>query len=389
MRLIHTADVHLDASFKSAGAPPGFGNKRRQALREVLRDILLRAKEWPADAVLIAGDLFEHDRISRDTIAFLRDAFAAIAPIPIIIAPGNHDPYLSDSPYVTETWPENVFIFKKPAWDEFTFQDIKLSVHGFAFDGFDISANPFGRLQVPEDGNLHVAVAHGSERGHQPPGKTSYAPFDGRDAADPNLHYLALGHFHRCMRIEGDFHTRMYYAGAPEGHGFDEPGVHHHLEIEIQPGKPETRVLVKEVPICRSLYYTTTLSCESFSNSQQLIDALIAMAKNDPDHALIARVKLSGMAFRSLQAELNNVYEAVADAFEFIELIDQTHPQEDYDGLARETTSLGLFIRRMNEEIADAPSEERRDLLVRAREVALAAYRGVDLPVRGLERGRT
>ena len=36
-----------------------FGNRRRQSLRDVFSAILRRAKEWPADAVLIAGDLFE------------------------------------------------------------------------------------------------------------------------------------------------------------------------------------------------------------------------------------------------------------------------------------------------------------------------------------------
>ena len=29
---------------------------------------MLLAAAWPADAVLIAGDLFEHDRVTRDTV---------------------------------------------------------------------------------------------------------------------------------------------------------------------------------------------------------------------------------------------------------------------------------------------------------------------------------
>jgi len=55
MRLIHTADVHLDMCFASAHTPPGFGNRRRQSLRDVFHTIIRRAGEWPADVLLIAG----------------------------------------------------------------------------------------------------------------------------------------------------------------------------------------------------------------------------------------------------------------------------------------------------------------------------------------------
>ena len=65
IRLIHTADIHLDACFANANMPPNFGNRRRQSLRDVFSGILERARASAADAVLIAGDLFEHDRVTR------------------------------------------------------------------------------------------------------------------------------------------------------------------------------------------------------------------------------------------------------------------------------------------------------------------------------------
>ena len=130
MKLIHTADIHLDASFAASGLPLGFGNRRRQALRRVFERILTRAQAWPADAVLIAGDLYDHRRISRDTIAFLREQFERIRPIPILIAPGNRDPFTPASPYASEAWPANVFIFGEPRWTAHELHHVPLTVHG-------------------------------------------------------------------------------------------------------------------------------------------------------------------------------------------------------------------------------------------------------------------
>jgi len=116
IRLIHTADIHLDSCFAGTGMRAGFGNRRRQNLRDVLTSIVARAGDWPADALLIAGDLFEGDRISHDTTQFLSGLFESIPHVPVFIAPGNHDPFTPDSPYATMTWPENVAIFDSPQW---------------------------------------------------------------------------------------------------------------------------------------------------------------------------------------------------------------------------------------------------------------------------------
>lgn len=385
MKLIHTADIHLDASFASAGVPTGFGNRRRQGLRDVFSTILRRAKEWPADAVLIAGDVFEHSRVNRDTIAFLREQFEAVRPVPVFIAPGNHDPFMLNSPYATEPWPANVHLFRTPEWSDVLLKHIPLTVHGFAFDGPDISHNPFAELRVVDDGRVHVAVAHGSERGHQPAGKDAYAAFDAGQLAQPGLHYVALGHFHSFTPIETGS-TVMAYSGAPEGHGYDEPGPRCHLEIEITPrdgGGFQTAV--RQVLSSKMQYALQEIDCSDLSNSHQLIEALRGIAKS-AGQPLALRAVLKGACADSLRAELGSVADAVGSEFLHLELDDQLRVNEDIDALACENTSLGLFVRRLRKEIDEAPDESRRAVLERALEVGLAGYRGHSLAVRGLSK---
>ncbi len=380
IRLIHTADAHLDECFAGAGLPPGYANRRRQQLREVFSLIVERAGQWPADALLIAGDLFELDRVSRDTIAFIREQLAAINHVPVFIAPGNHDPYIAHSPYVTEAWPENVHIFAAPEWSAHQLVHAPLTVHGFGFDGAEPSRNPFGELTIPGDGRTHVAVAHGSARSHQPPGKAAYAPFDGAEAATEGLAYLALGHFHSATSVDGLYSTRIQYAGAPEGHGFGDTGMRHYLEVEITNGA----VTVNAVPSARAVYESHRIDVSAFTNTQEVVDAVKALP-HPGGQARIARITLTGAAAPALQEGLPGLYDVLSENFEFLRLIDETFPLDDYEELANPATSLGLFLGRINQEIADSPSEEHKRMLLRARQAGLFAYRGQQLPIRGTQ----
>lgn len=383
IRIVHTADVHLDRCFRGTGLASGFGNRRRQSLRDVFKAIVARAGAWPADALLIAGDLFEHDRVSRDTISFLISTLRSIPDVHVFIAPGNHDPFVQDSPYATEVWPSNVTIFSRPEWKSVSIKDGALTVHGFGFDGPDVSSNPFGSLRIPEAerDRVHVAIAHGSERGHQPPDKRAYASFDAAQAAAEGLDYLALGHFHKPTQIEGHFDTAIWYSGAPEGQSLREDGMHYFLEVEIQNGE----VRVEKAPSSRVIYTTHRLSCDQYASAQDLIDSIRRIAQNE-ELRQVARIILEGNMEPALHAELGLVYDSVSLEFEHLYLVDRTAPLEDFDELAREETSLGAFVRRMNDEYAGAQDEGQRQRIARARDVGVAAFRGRELEIRGLER---
>lgn len=384
MRIIHTADVHLDRCFTGAGMSSHFGNRRRQSLRDVFQGIIQRAKEWPADIILIAGDLFEYERVTRDTVAFLATQFSSIPNTLVFIASGNHDPCLPDSPYLTETWPENVHVFRNPDWETIEVNNGEAFVYGFGFDSPYISQNPFGHLLIPEKTKnaIHLAVAHGSERSRQPADKEDYAPFAAEDAAVPGLDYLALGHFHRLQEIEGDFDTKVYYSGSPEGLSFKEHGMHHYVEIEFENG----HIAVTAKPSSGMVYIDETVACDDFKSSQEVIEAIRALAKS-VDARPIGRITLTGTCEASIQNETGLIYDSAAIEFEYLNLIDETAPVEDYEELAREDTSLGALVSTLNREIAEAPDEGRAEMLRRARQLGVAAFRNRNVEIHGLERG--
>ncbi len=386
MKLIHTADIHLDSCFAGAGMPPGFGARRRHQLRETFAAVLRHAWSCGADAVLIAGDLFEQDRVSRDTLAFLRDQFGRLAPLPILVVPGNRDPYTEDSPWFVEEWPANVHIFNQPEWTAWECPGAPLTVHGFAFTGADMPGDVFGRLRVPRDGRVHVALAHGTERSCLGPDDKPRAPFDLSAVAQPGLHYLALGHIHRMIAVRQDQGFQAWYPGPPEGRDFDEPGPMHLLEVEIVP--PETNmsatVLVAPRQLSKLVYSTVEIDCSALIDADALTVAIVEHLAQ-PDAAVIARVVLTGMAPSDLRGGIPDLAQSLEGRFEAIRIDDQTLPDDDFAAIGREDTALGEFVRNLTEERDAAVDPARRAVLDRAREVGLAAFLGRDPQVRGME----
>ena len=103
MKILHTADWHLDAPLV------GHGPAMRQALEAIPGQIFeICRKEW-CDLVLLAGDLFDGEA-KPETLDLLKRELANCG-VPVLISPGNHDFYRDGSPWKEESWPENVFVF--------------------------------------------------------------------------------------------------------------------------------------------------------------------------------------------------------------------------------------------------------------------------------------
>jgi len=194
VKLLHFADLHLDASFRWLEPEPAA--RRRANRRATLTRILQLAEERNVDAVLCAGDLFEFERFSPDTVEFLRASFERSARR-IFLAPGNHDWYGPRSPYATVAWPPNVHLFTETTLTPVSLAD-GVTVWGAAHrapantDGF------FADFR-PDRGGIHLALAHASERGAlgwQDPGKQPHAPFDAGELDASGIQHAFLGHFH-------------------------------------------------------------------------------------------------------------------------------------------------------------------------------------------------
>src|SRR5688500_2847069 len=94
VRLLHTSDVHVGDDRRSADD----GEWPESGIASLARMTAL-ASEQAVDAILIAGDLFDHNRVAAPRVALVAQIFES-ARVPIVILPGNHDPYMPGGVYM-------------------------------------------------------------------------------------------------------------------------------------------------------------------------------------------------------------------------------------------------------------------------------------------------
>ncbi len=220
MRLLVFADLHLDTQFQWLGTSESAARSRRQALYQVLDNICRIALENRVDAVLCAGDLYEHDRFSPDTMRTIQAAFEQLAPIPVYVSPGNHDWYGPKSIYSQANWSENVHVFTSDRLVPVTLTD-GLTLWGAAHRA---PANTDGFLDDFEvdRGGVNLALFHGSEQTSLPfqgGDKLPHSPFQARQIEAAGLDHAFVGHYHRPRH-----EARYTYPGNPEPLTFGEDG---------------------------------------------------------------------------------------------------------------------------------------------------------------------
>jgi DNA repair exonuclease SbcCD nuclease subunit len=350
MRLLLFADLHLDAPF--AWAPIEAARARRRALRDTLGEICRLAVAERVDALCCAGDLYEQERFTPDTAAFLRDTFAQVHPLPIYLAPGNHDWLGPASLYHQVDWTDNVHVFTADRLVPVTLAD------GFTLwgAGHRAPANTPGFLDDfrVDRGGVNVALFHGSEQGDlrlQGKDKEPHSPFRESQIARAGLQHALVGHFHTPR--DAPLHT---YPGNPEPLTFGETGPRGAVLVTVGGDGAVTRerhrVSVSEVA-------DIEVDVSGAAHAQQVRDRV---AQRLAGLAGTIRVTLSGEVGPDLDLRLDDLAE-VAPQLVMVARLGKLTVGYDLDALADEPTVRGQFIRDVRGAV-DLTDEQRRKVLI-------------------------
>ncbi len=378
VRFIHTSDIHLDTSFSGSGFPSRLGDRKREAIRGTFRRIIDDARNHEVDIVLIAGDFFESERITADTFEFIKRQLAVLNSTKVFIAPGNHDPFVSGSPYRDDSWPPNVHIFNSEEFQSFEIPELGVRVTGFGFAHHNLEERCFSKLPILPKDLFNIVIAHGSDISRVPAGKSKHGPFEVGEIAGKNVQYCALGHYHQQHRVENTLDgTDIWYSGIPEGRGWDEEGDCGYLFGEILDSR-----LKLESRICNQYpLITLTVACDAFSTREQILDEILLYRGSIFSSNTILRVRLTGSLDPKLDLSLPELEERLVGEALHIQWDDQTHPALDFESISQEKTIRGRFVREMNERIATASATER-DVLERARLYGIQALSGREVRLR-------
>jgi DNA repair exonuclease SbcCD nuclease subunit len=330
------------------------------------------------DLILIAGDLFELERITPDTFEFIKQQFENIREIHVFISPGNHDPCIQGSPYKEEAWPANVHIFGAEEFQSIALPDLGVRVTGFGFAHAQLDDHHFQRLPVLPDDLFNIVLSHGSDVGRVPAGKSKHGPFAIEEIAGKNVRYCALGHYHQQHRLPNRIdYAEVWYSGIPEGRGWDEEGACGYLLGEIENG----RVRIESRFCSQYDLNTITVNCDAFSTREQILDSILEQRGVLFNSKTILRVQLVGAIDPRLELSLAELEERLAEEVLYIRWDDQTHSALDFEAIAQEKTLRGRFVRIFNERIA-AAQEGEREVMERARLYGVQALSGREVRLR-------
>lgn len=237
-RFIHSSDWQLGMTraFLSEEAGARFSQGRINAI-STLGEL---ASKHDAQFIIVAGDVFESNQLSRQTLLRTLDALKSL-PVPIFLLPGNHDPLDASSIFSTKE-------FREAGEHIVVIRDMQpIPVPGAT--GVEVVGAPWRTKHPSSDlcrdmadsldaaeGVIRIAVAHGQVDTLSPdtsrPEIIDLATAE-TAIAERKFHYLALGDRHSVTEVGGT--GQIWYSGAPVATAFDEVDPNKALLVEIVP----------------------------------------------------------------------------------------------------------------------------------------------------------
>lgn len=340
MKIIHTADLHLDSPL-STRLPEDKAQIRKRELFDTFYRLAAEAERVGADAIIIAGDLFDRAEISKRRAERLFDIVRAHGEISFFYLGGNHenDGLLRSGAEL----PENLFVFGKD-WTVFDFPELQI------VGRTECLPRMFDSLPNNTD-KPRIAVLHGT--------LGARSDKDGviglAEAALKKIDYLALGHYHSYSVTEADA-TRAVYSGTPEGRGFDEAFECGYVLLEVDGtithsfhpfAKRQIRIVECDLS-----------GIDSYSELESRLDSLLSVIPRED----ILRVRLVGALPPELFIDTASLTARYSPRCFYLEIKDETKQKINAEDYMYDKSFKGEFIRLVLKD-TESSEEEKANII--------------------------
>ena len=394
VKLIHTADLHLDSAFRSRFTKEEAENRRQKQLM-AWKELLSFAVEKKVQGILIAGDLFDSPVVSHGTMDFFLSTIAEHPEISFFYLRGNHD--TENTFRYQENLPKNLFLFSEKG-KKYRLND-RLLLAGVEYDTKDIffgenegaeqaagqaAEQAVGQENVrgaetlskneteseeeskflklkEEDCNillLHGALYQGTAKGDAVQGEEGIFL---KNLEKLPLSYIALGHIHKGGEGKLNNGALWTYPGCLQGRGFDEEGERGFLYLKVEEEKKEIH---KEfIPIKQGEF--RILEIELLEDEGTLvclkkIEAEMEKAGISKEDSL--RIILKGIKGLEQERNLRYLQLQLQDSVFFLEIQDESELSWNREEAMKEKSLKGEFLRVLA--AADNLSKEEQEEII-------------------------
>lgn len=331
MKVIHTADLHLDSKLNANLDREHAANRRGELLNSFRRLVAIADNEG-ISAILISGDLFDTNRISATAKDVVIGEITSHPNIVFIYLKGNHD---SDNFINDENAPKNL----KRFGDEWT--TIKLSDKVYVTGEECISYGSYHSL-VLDASRINIVMLHGQESAAVSKDKADIINIDA--LANKGIDYLALGHIHSYKEARLDGRGVYCYPGCLEGRGFDECGEKGFVILDIDEEK--STINREFVPFAQRRLWLVDTDISDCQNAVDITCKINERIKEiSPKSEDLLKIELIGSIGISDDIDLAYIQKYYESDYYFVKVKDSTRLFVDYNDYALDMSLKGEFVR--------------------------------------------
>ena len=330
MKIIHCADLHLDSPLNS-NLDLEKAKIRQSEILNSFGNLVDYAEREDVKVVIIAGDLFDKDKVSLATEKFVLEKIENANNITFIYLLGNHD----ENCRFERVIPENLLIVED---DKFVFDTEEICVKALILRSKDYD------FDFVKD-KFNILVAHGT---HNNSSDEYY--IDLSFLKNKNIDYLALGHIHSMDK--GELDERGVYAqcGCLDGRGFDECGIKGFMLVDTEEKS------VEFIEASSRIIYEKEVDISDVSSTygaiEKIKEALIDISENS-----VVRVNLIGKIDSVILLNEELILSSFKDEYFAFSIKNKTKILMDYKTYENDVSLKGEFIRICQR--SDIPEEKR------------------------------
>ena len=361
IKIAHCADVHLGTNSSKLAS---LGNMRKTETKSSFFSMLDIINKNKVDLLLICGDLFHDLKMYNSEVDEVKDALRKLS-CKTVITPGNHDPFVLDSPYCG-VWPENVYIFEENKITFFEIKDLKTRVWGSAFTDFGNSSGAKIVLDDENDDFINILMAHGTLFEKE---NSKYNPIELEDIRKSRMNYVALGHIHKRTHVVQSGRTFYAYCGCLEGKSFKEIG-----EKGFYLGTlSKSSCKLEFINVAKRKYVELDIDLSNLNHSLDILDSVyseIRQLKDDNYTENLYRIILNGEVKNDFFIDTDYIKSKLEDNLFFVEICNRTEIILDESG----STLKGIFIKNMNDYIKTCRDEKMLKVAQMALKLGLMSF---------------
>ena len=334
MKILHTADLHLDSTMTS-NLDAAKAKIRRMELLKSFEAMVSYAENNDIHHILIAGDLFDKKVITALCKNIVWQSILSHSDITFYYLRGNHDDtsFFDDCDEI----PINLKLFNDRKWSYYNVANVNIA----GIELGDSTPSTYINELTLNEKDINIVMLHGQD--------VSGLKADGEVIPISNfknrfIDYMALGHIHSYRLEELDNRGVYCYPGCLEGRGFDECGECGFVVIDINEDK---HIVTSEfVAFSKRCLHRVEVDVTGLADSYSIAERMrnIIDSKDIPEKDLV-KCELVGKMDVDGEKDINFLVNELQDDYFLFKIKDRVERVVRIQDYANDESLKGEFIR--------------------------------------------